>query len=129
MCGLGQRLNISGPNLGSLLLAARHNQLRWWVAENPFDSPIFGSSWLIKIFEVIDSCGIEPTFTSGRVGTHQQATKLILGKERFVANVRFRQGEKDDTHMDLELVNLYFQERDLAEQRSVYEAVSCESGY
>lgn len=72
MCAaLGQRSNMSGPNLGSLLLAACNNQLRWWVAENPFDSPIFGSSWLTKIFEVIDSCGIEPTFTSGRVNTRK----------------------------------------------------------
>ena len=117
----GKRFNTSGPNLGALLLAARHNQLRRWGAETPLGSPLFGSSWLNKIFSVIDACGVATTFTCGRVGSHQQTTKKILERERFVTNLQFCQGEKDDSCMDLEQVNLYVGQSDLAQQRSVYE--------
>ena len=116
----GMRFPISGPNLGALLLAARYDQLRRWGAETPLGSPLFGSSWLSKIFSVIDACGVAVTFNCGRVGSHQQTTKKILSRERFVTNLRFCQGGKDDSCMDLEQVNLYVDHSDLAKQRSVY---------
>ena len=113
----GQALHM-GPNLGCLLLATRYNNLRKWGKRTPLGTPLFGSTWLTALFDLIDSYKINPRFASGRVGTLTESTKMCLSKERSMANIRFCQGERDQSCMDLEQVNLSNEESE--RQRSEY---------
>ena len=121
MMGQACQTSVAGPHLGALLLATRHDKLRKWGRSTPLGSPLFGSSWLSQIFDVIDASQIKPRYHSGRVGTGTESTKMCLSKERSIANTRFCQGERDRSCMDLEQVNLYDQESEPAKQRSEYE--------
>jgi len=115
----GQALHM-GPNLGNLLLASRYNNLRKWGKSTPLGTPLFGSSWLSTLFDLIDSYRINPRFASGRVGTGKESTKMCIPKERSMANIRFCQGQRDLSCMDLEQVNLCDEGSEPAKQRSEY---------
>ena len=86
--GLTNQTSVAGPHLGSLLLATRHDKLRKWGRSTPLGTPLFGSSWLAQIFDLLDSSQINAKFDSGRVGTGTESTKMCLSKERSIANLR-----------------------------------------
>ena len=116
---------MGGPNLGSLLLAARNVELRKFGSNTSFGDILFGSSWIKKIFSLIDSRqDLCPEFRSGRMDTCGPATDMVVSKKRNVVNTRFYQGEKEKSCMDLEKVNSYNWESEEANQRSKY-AVYC----
>ena len=113
-----QVLPISGPTLASFLLAAKHEELRTWATrkepdhkcKTPTGAPLYGVSWMRKLFNLCDfrTRQIKPHFIAGRSGTGGAATKQVLGKERDINNIRFRQGEKDPLCLlDLELVSTF----------------------
>merc|ERR1711990_1160064 len=80
------------------------------------------------MFNLIDSYQIEASYVSGRVGAGKEATKMCLSKERSMTNIRFCQGERDQSCMDLEQVNLCDQEIESAKQRSEYEVFCIHTG-
>ena len=125
---LGETLSIQGPHLGSLLLATCQHKLREWGRSTPLGTPLFGSSWLSQMFDLLDYCPIKVKYASGRVGVGKEATKMCLSKERSMTNVRFYQGERDKSCMDLEQVNLCDQESKPAKQRSEYEVFCIHTG-
>ena len=119
------KLWVGGPNLGSLLLAARNIELKKCGSNTSFGNILFGSSWIKKIFSLLDSHkDLCPEFRSGRVDTGGRATDMVISKKRYVANTRFYQGEKEKSCMDLEKVNTYNELSRETKQRSKY-AVFC----
>ena len=86
--GLTNQTFVAGPHLGSFLLATRHDKLRKWGRSTPLGTPLFGSSWLAEMFDLLDSSQINARFGSGRVGTATESTKMCLSKERSIANLR-----------------------------------------
>ena len=121
---------VIGPNLSSLLLAARHQKLEMWLkipgfeGNTPNGHTLYSCSWIKKLFNLCQSKSLRLTFVAGRAGTCGATTKMCLEKERDVNNVVFRQGEKDESCIDLEQVNKFSPDCWAAMERTKY-LVTC----
>ena len=98
-------INISGPNLGSLLLAARCEEIEKWKGKTYNGGVMYGYKNFSKLQDLLNSSMLVPTFIAGRAGSASAVTRMTIAKERSVTNNKFRQGEKlKGGVMDLEQI-------------------------